>query len=103
MVVLTGWKRDDMHEDILPQAQPETESCSIHISYFLQNCKKGKPSEMDMPYWKLQIWNQGQDVSRIKGFPASWYPDNFIADHSLTQTWDKRIYVASIPNLLRSL
>jgi len=30
--------------DILPKAQAETDSYFMHISYFLQNCKKGKPS-----------------------------------------------------------
>jgi len=28
---------------ILPKAQVESEFRSVHISYFLQNCKKGKP------------------------------------------------------------
>ncbi|MGB6010211.1 MAG: hypothetical protein WBI57_02955, partial [Desulfobacterales bacterium] len=27
-----------------------------------RNAKKGKPGEMDLPYWKLQMFNQGQDV-----------------------------------------
>ena len=27
--------------DFLPKQQPETESRSVHISYFLQKCKKG--------------------------------------------------------------
>jgi hypothetical protein len=35
---------------ILPKAQPETESRSVHISYFLQNCKKGKLPKMELPY-----------------------------------------------------
>jgi hypothetical protein len=34
----------------LPYTQPETDSYLLHISYFLQNCKKGKPDEMDLPY-----------------------------------------------------
>jgi hypothetical protein len=36
----------------LPKVQPETESRSVHISYFLQNCKKGKPCRMDLPLLK---------------------------------------------------
>jgi hypothetical protein len=36
--------------DTLPKAQPEMALSILHISYFLQNCKKGKPSEMDLPY-----------------------------------------------------
>ena len=35
---------------ILPKAQPEMALSILHISYFLQNCKKGKPDEMDLPY-----------------------------------------------------
>jgi len=36
--------------DYLPKAQPEMALSILHISYFLQNCKKGKPGEMDLPY-----------------------------------------------------
>jgi len=37
---------------ILPKAQPKANSYWLHIPYFLQNCKKGKPGEMDLPYLK---------------------------------------------------
>ena len=36
----------------LPKAQAETDSYFMHISYFLQNCKKGKPGKMDLPLLK---------------------------------------------------
>ena len=38
--------------DFLPKPQVKAPQFPLHISYFLQNCKKGKPSEMDLPYWK---------------------------------------------------
>jgi len=62
-----------------------------YIVFVTKLQKKANPRKKYLPYWKFQIWNQGQDVSRIKGFPASWCPDDFIADHSRTQTFDKRI------------
>jgi hypothetical protein len=34
----------------LPKAQVEAPQFQVHISYFLQKCKKGKPDEMDLPY-----------------------------------------------------
>jgi len=37
---------------ILPKAQPESNPYWLHISYFWQNCKKGKPDEMDLPFLK---------------------------------------------------
>ena len=49
----------------LPKAQPETESRSVHISYFLQKCKKGKFPKKDLPLlktisqvlnWLLGLW-----------------------------------------------
>ena len=36
----------------LPKAQPEMALSILHISYFLQNCKKGKPSKKNLPYLK---------------------------------------------------
>jgi hypothetical protein len=38
--------------DFLPKAQVQAFQLPVHISYFLQNCKKGKPGEMDLPYLK---------------------------------------------------
>jgi len=34
----------------LPVQQVQAPQFQLHISYFLQNCKKGKPGEMDLPY-----------------------------------------------------
>jgi hypothetical protein len=39
----------------LPKQQPETEPRSVHISYFLQKCKKDKPCGMDLPLLKNDI------------------------------------------------
>jgi hypothetical protein len=38
--------------DILPKPQVQAFQFPLHISYFLQNCKKGKPGEMDLPLLK---------------------------------------------------
>ena len=43
--------------NILPKAQPGINSYWLHISYFLQNCKKGKPSEISLPFLKNDITN----------------------------------------------
>ena len=45
--------------DFLPYPQVQTPQFPLHISYLLQNCKKGKPCEMDLPYLKTisQILN----------------------------------------------
>ena len=37
---------------ILPIQQVQASQFSLHISYFLQNCKKGKSSKKDLPYSK---------------------------------------------------
>ena len=39
----------------LPKAPVKTDHFKMHISYFLQNCKKGKPGEMDLPLLKNDI------------------------------------------------
>jgi len=46
----------------LPVQQVQAPQFQLHISYFLQNCKKGKPGEMDLPYLKTisQIFYQLQ-------------------------------------------
>ena len=36
----------------LPKPQVQAPQFQLHISYFLQNCKKGKPSKKDLPYLK---------------------------------------------------
>jgi hypothetical protein len=36
----------------LPKPKVKAPQLPVHISYFLQNCKKGKPDEMDLPSWK---------------------------------------------------
>jgi hypothetical protein len=35
--------------NLLPRVQPENNTSLLHISYFLHKCKKGKPSEKDLP------------------------------------------------------
>jgi hypothetical protein len=40
-------------KDILAKAQPEMALSILHISYFLQKCKKGKPGEIDLPLLKI--------------------------------------------------
>jgi len=37
---------------ILPVQQVQAPQFQVHISYFLQNCKKGKPSKKDLPIIK---------------------------------------------------
>jgi len=41
--------------DILPKPQVQASQFQLHISYFLQKCKKGKPGEMDLPLLKNDI------------------------------------------------
>jgi hypothetical protein len=41
--------------DFLPYSQVQTSQFPLHISYFLQNCKKGKSGEMDLPSLKNDI------------------------------------------------
>jgi hypothetical protein len=41
--------------DILPVQQVQVPQLRLHISYFLQNCKKGKSGEMDLPLLKNDI------------------------------------------------
>ena len=36
--------------DFLPYSQVQAFQFPVHISYFLQKCKKGKPSKKDLPY-----------------------------------------------------
>jgi len=38
--------------DFLPKAQVQAFQFPLHISYFLQKCKKGKPSKKNLPYLK---------------------------------------------------
>ena len=40
---------------ILPVQQVQAHQFQLHISYLLQNCKKGKPGEMDLPLLKNDI------------------------------------------------
>jgi len=43
--------------NILPKPKVKASQFQVHISYFLQNCKKGKPCEMDLPLLKNDITN----------------------------------------------
>ena len=40
---------------ILPIAKVKASQFPVHISYFLQNCKKGNPSEISLPFFKNDI------------------------------------------------
>jgi len=51
--------------DFLPKQQPEVSSCWLHISYFLQKCKKGKSHQMDLPYWKNDITRFFIEMKRV--------------------------------------
>ena len=45
---------------ILPRPQDQKPPSKVHISYFLQKCKKGKAQKWDLPFWypKTQcFWN----------------------------------------------
>jgi hypothetical protein len=41
--------------DNLPKPQVQASRFPVHISYFLQKCKKGKSGEMDLPLQKNDI------------------------------------------------
>ena len=44
----------------LPKPQEQTPPSKVHISYFLQKCKKGKTQKWDLPFWYLKtqcFWN----------------------------------------------
>jgi len=41
--------------DFLPKPKVKASQLPVHISYFLQNCKKGKPSEIGLPLLKNDI------------------------------------------------
>jgi hypothetical protein len=49
----------------LPKPQVQASQFQLHISYFLQNCKKGKSGEMDLPLLENDITTSEQ-VSKIK-------------------------------------
>ena len=61
--------------DILPVWQSEINLYSLHISYFLQNCKKGKPSKKVCPYWTTisqilnplsRCWIHSETVEKVQ-------------------------------------
>jgi hypothetical protein len=41
-----------IHRTSCHKHKVKTSQFPLHISYFLQKCKKGKPGEMDLPYLK---------------------------------------------------
>jgi hypothetical protein len=41
--------------DFLPKPQVQIPHIPVHISYFLQNCKKGKPPKRDLPLMENDI------------------------------------------------
>jgi len=44
-----------MYTDTLPSLQVRASPLKVHISYFLQNCKKGKSGGMDLVLLKNDI------------------------------------------------
>jgi len=48
--------------DNLPKPQVKASQFPLHISYFLQKCKKGKPGEMDLPLLKNDITDSESTV-----------------------------------------
>jgi len=55
-VGIDQWKGEmDLIQDILPKAQVQASQFLLHISYFLQICKKGKSSKKDLPLLKNDI------------------------------------------------
>jgi hypothetical protein len=52
--------------DILPKQKPETKLFRLHISYFIQNCKKANPR--GFPF--LKISEMRLELRHITGFEA---------------------------------
>jgi hypothetical protein len=50
---------------ILPKAQVQAPQFQVHISYFLQNCKKGKPSEISLPFLENDITGSEPTVKML--------------------------------------
>ena len=53
-------KSEDLTEfikstDVLPKPKVKASQFQVHISHFLQNCKKGKPGEMDTLFFENDI------------------------------------------------
>ena len=55
VVVLIRRESDDMHEDILPVQQVQASQFPLHISYFLQKCKKRQNPEKGFALFKNDI------------------------------------------------
>jgi len=49
----------------LPKAPVKTDHFKMHISHFLQNCKKGKPGEMDLPSLKNDITGSEPTIKNL--------------------------------------
>jgi hypothetical protein len=45
----------DVVDYSLPKPHGEASLFQVHISYFLRNCKKGKPQKKDLPSLKNDI------------------------------------------------
>ena len=58
-----GW----LITDFWPEPQVQATQFQVHISYFLQKCKKGKPGEMSLPFLK----NRSEVFYRILGLSIS--------------------------------
>jgi hypothetical protein len=49
----------------LAKVQPEMNLYQLHISYFLQNCNKGKPRKWDLPLLKNDITDFERTVKML--------------------------------------
>jgi len=52
-------------QDTSPKPQVQASQYQVHISYFLQKCKKGKPGEMDLPLLKNGITGSEPTVTML--------------------------------------
>ncbi len=55
----------EISTDNLPKPQVQASQFPVHISYFLQNCKKGKSGEMDLPLLENDI-TTAEPTSKFK-------------------------------------
>ena len=49
----------------MPKTKIQGSRFFVHISYFLQNCKKGKPYKMDLPLLKNDITGSEPNVKML--------------------------------------
>jgi hypothetical protein len=51
--------------DTLPKPKVKASQLPVHISYFLQNCKKGKSPKKDLPLLKNDITGSEPTVNML--------------------------------------